>query len=325
MADDMEISEEGALSPIRQERLLTRDAFRHLSRVPDELEWFVNISNPRTKKAYEGDLKDFMRFVGIERPEEFREVTRAHVIAWRDELLRRGQSPATLRRKLAALSSMFNYLCEKNAVDLNPTQGVQRMKEDTYEGKTPALSDDQARRLLDAPPEDTRKGQRDRAILATLLYHGLRRQELCDLRVGDIQERSGIKCLYIRGKGGKIRYVPLHHEAVVRLTIHLEAAGLKGDPEKPLFSPLKKSADRALSTTAIYRDVVMYYADRIGLDLNGVCPHALRATAATNALEHGAEITEVQHWLGHARIDTTRLYDKRRQRLESSPTHRVRY
>ena len=147
--------------------------------MPDELEWFVNISNPRTRKAYEGDLKDFMRFVGIERPEEFREVTRAHVIAWRDELLRRGQSPATLRRKLAALSSMFNYLCEKNAVDLNPTQGVQRMKEDTYEGKTPALSDDQVRRLLNAPPEDTLKGKRDRAILATLLYHGLRRQELC--------------------------------------------------------------------------------------------------------------------------------------------------
>jgi len=321
----MEITEDGALTPTNQERLLTKDAFRHLSQVPAELEWFVNIANPRTRKSYQNDLKDFMRFVGIERPEEFREVNRAHVIAWRDELVRRNRSPATLRRKLAALSSMFNYLCEKNAVDLNPTQGVQRMKEDTYEGKTPALSDDQARRLLDAPPEDTSKGQRDRAILATLLYHGLRRQELCDLRVGDIQERSGIKCLYVRGKGGKVRYVPLHQEAAVRLAVYMEAAGLNGTPDKPLFSPLRKAAGRALSTTAIYRDVVKYYADRIGLDLNGVCPHALRATAATNALEHGADIAEVQQWLGHARIDTTRLYDKRRHRLESSPTHRVRY
>ena len=125
-----------------------------------------------------------------------------------------------------SLPSYCIGMCEKNAVALNPTQGVQRLTEETYEGKTPALSNDQARRLLDAPPEHTLKGKRDRAILATLLYHGLRRQELCDLRVGDIQERSGVKCLYVRGKGGKVRYVPLHQEAAVRLAIYMEANDL---------------------------------------------------------------------------------------------------
>jgi integrase/recombinase XerD len=54
-------------------------------------------------------------------------------------------------------------------------------------------------------------------------------------------------------------------------------------------------------------------------------PHALRATAATNALDNGADIAKVQEWLGHANVSTTRLYDKRRSRPEDSPTFKVRY
>ena len=62
-------------------RLLTRAEFQGLARIPPELEWFANIENPRTRRAYQNDLRDFAAFVGIERPEEFRAVTRAHVIA----------------------------------------------------------------------------------------------------------------------------------------------------------------------------------------------------------------------------------------------------
>ena len=57
----------------------------------------------------------------------------------------------------------------------------------------------------------------------------------------------------------------------------------------------------------------------------GLSPHALRATAATTALEKGADIAKVQDWLGHANVSTTRLYDKRQSRPEESPTFRVEY
>src|ERR1035438_608222 len=67
-------------------RLLTAAEFQHLADVPPEVEWFANIRNPHTKRGYENAIKDFMLFTGIRRPEEFRTVTRAHVIAWRDEL-----------------------------------------------------------------------------------------------------------------------------------------------------------------------------------------------------------------------------------------------
>ena len=71
-------------------------------------------------------------------------------------------------------------------------RGVKRPKAEGNEGKTPALGDGQARALLEAPPADTLKGKRDRAILATFLHHGLRCEELCGLRVRDLQSRQGV-------------------------------------------------------------------------------------------------------------------------------------
>ena len=69
-----------------------------------------------------------MRFTGITRPEEFRIVTRAHIIAWRDDLVRRGLGGSTVRNRLASIASLFEYLCEKNAVTHNPVKGVERPK-----------------------------------------------------------------------------------------------------------------------------------------------------------------------------------------------------
>ena len=66
--------------------------------------------------------------------------------------------------------------------------------------------------------------------------------------------------------------------------------------------------------------MVVHYVKKARLDFSGFSSHALRATAATNALDHGADIARVQEWLGHANIATTRLYDKRRSRPEDSPT-----
>src|ERR1022692_3569510 len=69
-----------------ERRLLTSEQFRKLSVVPAETEWFANIKSAGTRRIYKIDIRDFMGFVGIVRPEEFRTVTRAHVIAYRDEL-----------------------------------------------------------------------------------------------------------------------------------------------------------------------------------------------------------------------------------------------
>lgn len=309
--------------------LLSRAEFQDLANVPPEVEWFANIDNEKTRRAYRIDLRDFMAFVGIRAPDEFRVVTRSHVIAWRKALEERALAGATIRRKLAALSSLFEYLCEQNAVTHNPVKGVKRPRADNNEGKTPALGDRQARALLDAPDATTLKGKRDRAILSTFLYHGLRREELCTLRVKDVTQRRGVAHLRIHGKGDKIRYIPLHPGTAVLLSEYVEALGHGGVPGSPLFKPVRNNRaggiDKAMTTDGVYK-VVLGYMRKIGLgDIEGMGAHALRATAGTNALLNNADIAKVQEWFGHANIATTRLYDRRKSRPEDSPTFRVSY
>jgi len=310
--------------------LLTRDDFQRLAAMPPAIEWFANIDNPNTRRAYEHDVRSFAKFVGIETPDDMRKVTRAHVIAWRKVLEQEELGPATIRRKLSSLSALFGYLCERNAVADNPVHGVKRPSEGANEGKTPALSSYQARRLLEAPETSGIKGKRDRAILATLLYHGLRREELTKLRAKDIQQREGVSHLAIRGKGRKIRYVPLHPEASRLIEDYLEHAGHREERDSALFRPLRNNRTgvlrKPLHPDAVYR-LVRHYASLADLPgaIDGITAHAMRATAATNALQHQADIAKVQEWLGHASISTTRLYDRRQSRPEDSPTFRVRY
>ena len=136
-------------------RALTAPEFARLADVPPEAAWFANLTSHQTRRAYRNDLAGFMRFTGIEQPEEFRTVTRSHVLAWRADLEKQALAGATVRRKLAALASLYDYLCDCNAVLHNPVRGVRRPAVDTLEGKTPALGDAQARALLNAPPADT--------------------------------------------------------------------------------------------------------------------------------------------------------------------------
>lgn len=311
-----------------EQRTLTAAQFQQLVDVPPAMTWFANIDNLQTRRAYENDLQEFMTFTGIRQPDEFRIVTRAHVLTWRKTLEDRALSGATIRRKLAALSSLFEYLCEANAVVGNPVKGIKRPKVESQEGKTPALGDHQARSLLNAPDTTTLKGLRDRAILSTLLYHGLRRAELCALTMSDLQQRSGIVHLCVHGKGGKLRYVPLHPGAAAHIDVYLQAAGHGTDKRSALFRPIKNNVYQdgraSITSDGVYK-MLAGYAALLKIDVAGFGPHALRATAATNALDHNADIVKVQEWLGHANIATTRVYDRRKSRPEDSPTFKVAY
>lgn len=311
---------------ITSNRALTAKEFQDLADVPPEVEWFANLGNKATRRAYENALKDFMNFTGIRNPEEFRIVTRAHIIAWRDDLLSRSLSSMSIRHRLSALSSLFEYLCDKNTVTHNPVKGVKRPAVESYEGKTPAIGDHQARELLDAPDGSSLKGKRDRAILATLLYHALRRDELCRLKVKDFkQERRGVPHIKISGKGGKTRYVPLHPAASGLIHDYLDAAGHSLEDMGALFRSTSnnrvKGSQKPITPDGVYK-LVQKYSEQLGFKIGA---HSLRATAATNALDHQADIAKVQEWLGHANIATTRIYDHRKTRPEDSPTFKVNY
>ncbi len=221
---------------------------------------------------------------------------------------------------------MGHCLCDKNAVTHNPVKGVSRPKTESGEGKTPAIGDHQARALLAAPPGETIKSKRDRAMLSTLLFHALRREELCKLKVKDARHaRKGVPHLKVSGKGGKTRYLPLHPGTQALIHDYLAAAGHDTDDNGALFRPIRNNRtgrlEQAITADGVYK-LVRAYAAALGFEIGA---HALRATAATNALDHQADIAKVQEWLGHANISTTRIYDHRRTRPEDSPTFAVAY
>jgi integrase/recombinase XerD len=316
--------------PVRKQAL-SRGEFERLAEVPPEEEWLANITNAKTRRAYKNDVREFIAYAGLHDYGELRAIVRAHIIDWRRDLEQRALEPATIRRKLSALSSLFDYLCERNAVAGNPVDGVKRPMANGNEGSTPALGDGQARKLLEAPSADTLKGIRDRAILATLLYHGIRREELCGLRVKDLHSRQGVMHFRINGKRSKIRFIPVNAAAQRTIEDYLALAGHRADLDGPLFRPVKNNRtghlDRPLDPASVYRNIVCKYGKATGIsaEVNGLCVHSLRATAATNALSHDSDITKVQEWLGHANVSTTRLYDRRKSRPEDSPSFRVKY
>ena len=134
----------------------------------------------------------------------------------------------------------------------------------------------------------------------------------------------------------RIRRAPEHrfplptqvHPRAVRLVEECEAAGHRGEADYPLFRAVAAKVEdprKRLNPGSVYRNVNMHYCKRLGIAAEGLGPHALRATSATNALSNGSDLAEVQEWLGHSSISTTRLYDKRKMRPEDSPTLKIRY
>jgi integrase/recombinase XerD len=135
----------------------------------------------------------------------------------------------------------------------------------------------------------------------------------------------------VKGKRDKVRFVPVQPMAQRLIEEYLALAGHGADTAAPVFRPMVNNRtgdlDRPLDPASLYRNIVQKYGLETGIsaEVNGLCVHSLRATAATNALSHEADIAKVQEWLGHANVSTTRLYDRRKTRPEDSPTFRVRY
>jgi integrase/recombinase XerD len=137
--------------------------------------------------------------------------------------------------------------------------------------------------------------------------------------------RKGVPHLKVSGKGGKTRYLPLHPGTHGLINDYLDAAGHGLDEAGALFRPVRNNRtgrlEAAITADGVYK-LVRAYSAQLGFAIGA---HALRATAATNALDHQADIAKVQEWLGHANIATTRIYYHRRTRPEDSPTFKVAY
>jgi site-specific recombinase XerD len=286
-----------------------------LADIPEEDIWLAKQKSKRTRRAYKQDVQHFMRTLNIHSYDELRQVDHRAVIAW-ERIMREidKAAPSTIRRRLAALSSLFKHLVRHDHAEKNPVGEVERPAINREEGTTLAFSKAQARKLLDTPADDTIEGLRDRAILSVGLQVGLRRAEIAALTVGDLHQNRGYDSLRVVRKGGRHEALAINPQTAQRIRAYFEKAGHAADIDGPMFRPLRRNRKnqvtrRAMNPDAIDR-VVRKFARRIGLE-RGYSAHSMRATFITTALENGAQLEDVQKAAGHRDPSTTKLYDRR--------------
>jgi site-specific recombinase XerD len=300
-----------------------------LAEIPEEDIWLAKQKSKRTRRAYKLDVQHFMRTLHIRSYDELRQVDHRAVIAW-ERIMREtdGAEPSTIRRRLAALSSLFKHLKRHRHVENNPVADVERPAINRREGSTLAFSRADAARLLNTPAEDTVEGLRDRAILSVGLQVGLRRAEIATLTVEDLHQNRGFDSLRIVRKGDRRDALAIHPNAAQRIRAYLDAAGHADDPDGPMFRPLShnrkgQESRRHMDPDAIDR-VLRKHSSAIGLT-RGFSAHSMRATFITTALENGATLDDVQRAAGHAEPGTTKLYDRRGYNPEKSASFFATY
>ncbi len=230
------------------------------------------------------------------------EINRSLLRAFLADLQSRGFSRATIARKLATWRSFFRYLAREEVVPASPAGHLSSPK---MERKLPRfLFVDECRALVEAPPDDTPLGRRDRALLETLYASGMRVGELVALNLDDLDlDRA---CIRVAGKGARERMLPIGSCAVRALESYLSAgrpALATGSSGEALF--LNYRGER-ISVRGV-RKIIDKYVNQICLERK-VSPHVLRHSFATHLLDNGADLRAVQELLGHVRLSTTQIY-----------------
>jgi site-specific recombinase XerD len=260
-----------------------------------------------TARAYSGDVRQFWQWLS-DRGLTVDDVSPGVVTLWLADLAESGRSPSTCRRKLAAVNSFFRFARAEGAttVDPAPFQAPKVHRDDANVG---SISAKDAHVLWDA----TEGRLRLRALVAVMLFCGLRVSEACGLDMDDMQEQQGSRVLRVMGKGSKPRTAVLPAPAVLALTEWLDRRGTDPGPV------LRTSAGTALSVRQAHREI-----SRLGRDCGmTIHPHTLRHTFATAAVDSGADVLKVTTALGHASPTTTMRYVRGRDAVRYSPVHRV--
>jgi integrase/recombinase XerD len=176
-------------------------------------------------------------------------------------------------------------------------------------GETEFLTEEEAQAMLRVPDRRTLQGKRDYGILLVLLRTGLRKAEICNLKVGDLKTYRNQAVIDVLGKGKRFRRIPLKTETVLAIQDYLKAKGNGVDPDHPVFYTLGKHGphvSRGLTPNAV--DCLVRSVARKALIRKRVHPHVLRHTFATSLLDGVTDLKTVQALMGHSHISTTERY-----------------
>jgi site-specific recombinase XerD len=272
------------------------------------IQFFVaNIRNKNTRLAYARAIYQFFnwceaRGLALQQIEpEFVSLYIEHHLA----------AKPTVKQHLAAIRMLFDYLVTGGVLPMNPAWSVRGPKYVVKRGKTPVLSADQARQLLDSIDTSSIVGLRDRALIAVMIYSFARVSAAVTMKVEDYYQNGKRWWFRLHEKGGKRHEVPAHHKAEEYMDMYLEAASLWQDKKRPLFCSVNRQ--RELTERSMHRNdvwaMIKRRAKEAGLP-ESTCCHTFRGTGITAYLENGGTIENAQAIAAHESPRTTKLYDR---------------
>lgn len=301
--------------------------------------------SPATLKALRSDLLNFVAWWEQAQgwPFNLQQLVARDVRRWQQQRQQiDGVSPKTINRNLVSLRRFSQWAVEQGLLTDNPVEAVSELPLDKRAPRF--LPREAINALLRAPQvlEEARLRLRDQALLALLAYTGLRSQEACDLQLRDV-DLAGSTITVRRGKGKRARRIPLHSEAQTDLERYLYKVRCPGglpaigsDQERePLLLGLRVAKPGRPMQAGIQTRVVRKRIKHLGQlaarqlkeaaaktadiqkarqllqsanQVAQVSPHQLRHSLARRLLQGGAQLSEVQHILGHSRLSTTGMY-----------------
>lgn len=246
---------------------------------------------------------------------------RADVETYRESLKARGLSTSTRSHKLSIIRRFYAAAIKHDLLEANPAGAVRGGKDSTPpEEKMKALTLTALSSLAAAVPSDTLSGKRDRAIIALMALHGLRRIEVHRLNHESLDESGEMPSLRIHGKGNRIRRVFLRPDTHALIQAYIEA---KLHAKLPLSEALFLAHGNRTRGERLARRSLNLIVDKhlssAALKKDGVSCHALRHTHGTLAVAGGAKIEHLRDAMGHSKIETTSLYVKAVERIKHNP------
>lgn len=273
----------------------------------------------RTARTYRHSINQLIRYLRDEQGVRFdsvgfhclsRSLVYEFLIWLRDS---KGCSEATLNLRLSAIKSFLKY-CGEEDLDLMPVYldvaGIHAFKA-AKKLRVEYLTQPQIKLLFSMPDMTTRLGRRDRFFLIFAYETGARMQELLDLECGCIIHGGDFVKVRIRGKGSKVRYVPLMKSAVAHLEAYLEEFHPAPTPDDFLFYTIHDSKHTQMKPGAVDH-FLKKYAKRAHDEDEGfpsrLHAHMLRHSVAMIMYKKGIPISYIKDFLGHASVETTAIY-----------------
>lgn len=291
------------------------------------LEFFTaRIRNQKTRKAYYRNALHFFHWAD-ERSLSLDTIRSVHVAHYIEELSKNKSNP-TAKQHLAAIRMLFDHLVVNQIVPSNPAAPVRGPRHSVSKGSTPVLNEEEARLILETIDVNSVVGLRDRALIALMCYTFARVEAALSVRYCDYFPQGKRWWVRLDEKNGKQVEMPVHHKLEHYLDEYLTAAGFAGEPDRkksPIFfsafGRTGKLTEHRMSACDAWR-MIRRRAKAAGI-LTPIGCHSFHATGITNYLVNGGRLETAQQMAGHSDPRTTKLYDRRSDRLSLDEIEKI--